>query len=88
MESDNLFACAAVALLVVRRPSECHANYSVWIGPGFVQQNWLPRQRLSTDRKTNSRSFIYSHSSTNPAHLVKIGPLDVEIIGQTEIVKK
>jgi len=39
------------------------------------------------DRKTNFRSFIYSKSSTDPANLVKIGPIDVEIIGLTKIVK-
>jgi len=38
--------------------------------------------------KTNFRSFINRHSSTNPANLVKIGHVDVEIIGLTEIVKK
>ena len=39
------------------------------------------------DRKTNSILFIYSHSSPNPvkaANLVKIGLLDVEIIGLTD----
>jgi len=35
----------------------------------------------------NFRSFIYGQSSTNPANFVKIGPLDVEIIGLTEITK-
>jgi len=40
------------------------------------------------DQKTNFRSFIYSHSSTNPAHLVKIGPVDLEIIVPTKIIKK
>jgi len=30
---------------------------------------------------------MYSHNSTNPANLVKIGPVDVEIIGPTEIDK-
>jgi len=33
------------------------------------------------------RSFIYGQSSTNPANLVKIGPVDFEIIGATEITK-
>jgi len=39
------------------------------------------------DRKTNLISIIYSHSSTNPDNFAKIGPVDVEIIGLTEIVK-
>jgi len=39
------------------------------------------------DRKNSFRSFIYSQSSTIPANLVKIGPVDVEIIGLTEIIK-
>jgi len=34
--------------------------------------------------KTNFRSFIYSHSSTKPANWLKIGPVDVQIIGLTE----
>jgi len=50
-------------------------------------KNWLPRQRPLRDRKTNFRSFIYSQSSTNPADRVKIGPVNVDIIGLTEIVK-
>jgi len=39
----------------------------------------------SRDRKRNFRSFIYSHI---PANSVKIGPVDGEIIGLTEITKK
>ena len=35
--------------------------------------------------KNNFRSFIYGRSSSNPANFVKIGPVDVEIIGLTEI---
>jgi len=31
--------------------------------------------------------WIKSHSSTNPANLVKIGPMDVQIISLKEIVK-
>jgi len=34
--------------------------------------------------KTNFRLFIYSHSSTKPANWLKIGPVDVQIIGLTE----
>ena len=44
-------------------------------------------QRPLRDRKTNFRSFIYSNSSTNPANVVKIVLVDVEIIGLTEIVE-
>jgi len=81
--------CAAVALLVVvRRPSECHANPILWIGPGLGPQNWLPRQRPLRNRKTYFGSFVYGQSYTNPANLVKIGLVDVEIIGLMEIVKK
>jgi len=46
IESGNLSAfacaCAAVAFLV-RRPSECHANPTVWFGPGF-----RPRKLVAT----------------------------------------
>ena len=35
----------------------------------------------------SSRQNIYLHSSTNPENLAKIGPVDVEIIGLTGIVK-
>jgi len=37
--------------------------------------------------KTNYRFFTYSHSSTNSENLVKIGPANVELIGQTGIIK-
>jgi len=40
------------------------------------------------DRKRYFGSFIYGQSSTSPANFVKIGPVDVEIIGVTEIAKK
>jgi len=39
------------------------------------------------DRKTNFRSFIYSHTSANAANLARIGPVDVQIIGLTESLK-
>jgi len=42
---------------------------------------------LEGSKKTIFRSFIYSQSSTNSVNLVKIGPVDVEITGVTEIVK-
>jgi len=50
-------------------------------------KNWLPWQRPLRDQKTNYRSFIYSQSSINPVNLAKIGLVDVEIIGLTEIIK-
>jgi len=40
------------------------------------------------DRKRYFGSFIYGQSSTSPANFVKIGPVDVEIIGVTEIANK
>jgi len=52
-----------------------------------ANKNWLPQQRPMTDRKTNFRLTIYSHSSTNPEILAKIGPLPFEINGLTGIVK-
>jgi len=39
------------------------------------------------EAKTNFRSIIYITSSSNPENLAKIGPVDVEKIGQTKIVK-
>jgi len=39
------------------------------------------------DQNTHVRLIIYIHSSTNPENLAKIGPVDVEIIGLTEIIK-
>jgi len=44
-------------------------------------------QRDTVIEKNNFRSFIYSQSSINPANFVKIGPVDVETIGLTEITK-
>ena len=37
---------------------------------------------LEGSKKNYFRSFIYGQSYTNPANFVKIGPVDVEIIGQ------
>ena len=37
--------------------------------------------------KNNFRSFIYGQSSTNPADFMKIGLVDVELVGLTEITK-
>jgi len=38
--------------------------------------------------KTKFRLIIYSHISTNPVNLVKIGLVDFEIIGLIGIVKE
>jgi len=46
------------------------------------------RQRPLKNRKTDFSSFIYGQSSTNPANFVKIGLIEVEIFGLTEITKK
>jgi len=50
----------------------------------------LPTKLVATttplkNRKNNFGLFIYS--STNPAKFMKIGPVDVDIIGLTEITK-
>ena len=50
-------------------------------------KNWLPWRRPLRDRKTNFRLIIYSHSSTEPANLAKIGAVDFEITGPTQIDK-
>jgi len=42
---------------------------------------------LEGSKKKITRSFIYGQSSTSPANFVKIGQVDVEIIGLTEITK-
>jgi len=67
--------------------SKCHANYKVWNGGRFHPQNWFPRQRPFSDPKNNFRFFIYGQSPTKRANFVKIGPVNVEIIGLTEIIK-
>jgi len=63
--------------------TRCHLNRILWIEADKTDKNWLPRQRPLRSRKTNFRPLIYSRSSTNPANLVKIGPVGVEI-GLTE----
>ena len=40
-----------------------------------------------SDGRNKFRSFVYGQSSTNPAKFVKIGPVDVDIIGLAEIAK-
>ena len=42
---------------------------------------------LEGSKKNNFRSFIHGQSSTIPADFVKIGLMDVEIIGLKEIAK-
>ena len=44
-------------------------------------------QRDTVIEKNNFRSFIYGQRPTNLANFVKIGPVDVETIGLTEITK-
>ena len=39
------------------------------------------------DRKNDLRLFIYGQCSASPANFVKIGPIDDELIGLTEITK-
>jgi len=51
---------------------ECHANLIVWIGPGFGPK------KVATKKITSDRSS--TPCSTNPANLVNVGPVDVEII--------
>ena len=52
-----------------------------------VTHDLLPRLFIPGELLPLPRSFIYNHSSTNPASLAKIGPIDIEIIRPTEIVK-
>ena len=50
-------------------------------GVDLVNKNWLPWQ-VPYNKRSN-----FSQSSTIPANFVKIGPVDVEITGLTEITK-
>jgi len=54
-----------------------------------ANNNWLPWQRALRDQKTNFRLIIYGHNSTNPAKLVKIGLVlvEVEVIGLKGLLK-
>jgi len=54
---------------------------------GLNKNNWLPWQRPLKERKI-TRLFIHEQISTNPANFVKIGLVDVEIIGLKEITKR
>jgi len=58
----------------------------VWLDLSSVisPQNWLPWQRPSKDQKLTSPDRSYT---ANPANFVEFGPIDVEIIGLTEVVK-
>jgi len=52
-----------------------------------VYKNWFPWQCPLRGRKNNFRSFIYSQGSTNRANFVKIGLVNLDTIGLTEITK-
>jgi len=86
--------CVAIALLVVcrgRRPSECHANYKVvWNGMevDFAHKIGCHGNILRGIEKNNFRSFLCGQSSTNFAHFVKIGAVNVEKIVLTEITTR
>jgi len=82
--------CVAIALLVVyrrRRASESRANYRVWNGGRFCPQNCLPRQLPLRDLKNNQivhlRPKFYKSCKFSEDR-----PVDVEIMGLTEIAKK
>ena len=66
------------------RNSVLWLNSILWLSQNLV----LPRQRPLRAQKTNSRLIIYSHSSTDPKNLAKIGRVEFKITGLTEIVKK
>jgi len=57
----------------------------VWIQS---TKSLLPWQQPLGNQKNNFRSFIYGQSSTVPANFVKIGLVDVEIMGLKEITEK
>ena len=71
-------------------PASTNANSSQMCGfaVDFAHKIGCHSNSHLRDRKTNFSSFIYSHSSTNTANLVTISPVDVQIIGLREIVKK
>ena len=78
--------CAAVALLVViyadvSRTARELDWASIW------STKFVVAARSLRHRKTNFRSFIYSHSSTNPANVVKIGAVQIISLVLTKIVK-
>jgi len=49
-----------------------------------TDKNWLTTLQ---GPKPHFRLIVCSHSSTNPANLATIGPVDVETIGLAQIVK-
>ena len=51
-------------------------------------ESWLPWQRPLKIRKSRFRSFTTAIAEPNGKNRVKIRPVEVEIIGLTEIVKK
>jgi len=57
-------------------------------GVDFVNKKLVAMTTYLRDRKIYLRSFICGQSYTILANFVKIGPVDVEIIGLTEITKK
>jgi len=54
---------------------------------GQNQQTLVAMATSLGDQNTHVRLIIYIHSSTSPENLAKIAPVDVEIIGLTEIIK-
>ena len=60
---------------------------------GVEWRSILPTKLVATatslegSKKNNFRPLIYGQSSTNPENFVKIGLVDVEITGLTEIIK-
>jgi len=64
---------------------------TIWRMPSKLRNSvlWISQQKLIAlgVEKTNFRLTIYSHSSTSPENLEKIGPIDFEINGLTRIVK-
>jgi len=74
--SVNWFACVVRRHLANRTRTQFYGP----IESDKTNKNLLPRQHPLRNKKTNFRSFIYSRSSTNPANLVKAGPVDVDII--------
>ena len=87
IKSGHVFACALRSSCTSGRMPRSDTRTQNYFVPGFGQQNWLPRQRPFRDRINIFSSFFCSHSSTNRANLAKIGGVDGEIKGLTEIVK-
>jgi len=56
-------------------------------GVDCVNKKLIAMATYLRNRKIYLRSFIYGQSSTILANFLKIGPVDVEIIGLTEISK-